>query len=119
MPYRPGQKDLYPPNWQEISHYIRFVRAGGQCEWIDQNGQRCTRRHGEPIPGNARGSKTILTTAHLDHNPANCAYDNLKAYCQMHHLRYDAPMHARNAALTRAGQRQEQERQLYGGATLF
>jgi hypothetical protein len=23
----------YPSNWKEISHHIRFVRAGGCCEW--------------------------------------------------------------------------------------
>lgn len=48
-----------------------------------------------------RVSKIVLTIMHLDHDPGNCADDNLKAACQMHHLRYDAKFHAQNAAVTR------------------
>jgi hypothetical protein len=53
-----------------------------------------------------------LTVAHLDHDPANCAPDNLRALCAPCHLRYDAQHHARSASHTRymiesdAGQRQ-------------
>ena len=36
----------YPPDWKEISHYIRFVRAGGKCEHPD-----CGVKHG------ARGAR--------------------------------------------------------------
>lgn len=39
--------------------------------------------------------RVVLTTAHLDHDPANCALDNLRYWCQLHHLRYDAPRKAR------------------------
>lgn len=28
----PMDKSKYPPNWDEISHQIRFDRAGGRCE---------------------------------------------------------------------------------------
>jgi len=35
----------------------------------------------------------ILTTAHLDHNPANNADDNLRLLCQWCHLHYDGPHH--------------------------
>lgn len=31
----------------------------------------------------------VLTTAHLDHNPENCDYSNLKAMCQKCHNNYD------------------------------
>lgn len=31
----------------------------------------------------------VLTVAHLDHNPENCADDNLKAMCQRCHNNYD------------------------------
>lgn len=34
----------------------------------------------------------VLTVAHLDHDPSNCAEDNLKALCQRCHNRYDAKM---------------------------
>ena len=35
------RKEAYPKNWPEISHYIRFVRAGGCCEHKD-----CGVKHG-------------------------------------------------------------------------
>ena len=49
---------------------------------------------GEPI-------KVVLTVAHLDHTPENCTDDNLRAWCQRCHLRYDAALHRRNARSTR------------------
>jgi len=43
----------------------------------------------------------VLTVAHLNHQPEDCADVNLKAMCQRCHLRYDVPHHQRNAAATR------------------
>jgi 5-methylcytosine-specific restriction endonuclease McrA len=38
----------------------------------------------------------VLTVAHLDHQPENCADpENMKALCQRCHNRYDAPMRRR------------------------
>lgn len=48
-----------------------------------------------------REVKVVLTVAHLDHTPENCADENLKALCQRCHLVYDAKHHAKNAAATR------------------
>ena len=46
--------------------------------------------------------KVVLTIAHIyDHNPMACGDDNLQALCQRCHLILDAPLHARNAAITR------------------
>lgn len=45
--------------------------------------------------------RIVLTVAHLDHTPENCADENLKALCQRCHLVYDAKHHAKNAAATR------------------
>lgn len=36
--------------------------------------------------------RVVLTVAHLDHIPENCADDNLRAWCQRCHNIYDAPM---------------------------
>jgi len=96
----PFDRSKYPSNWDEISHQIRFVRAGGQCEAKDLvvdvldvldgsvRYERCQAKHGEPHP--ITGSKVVLTTAHLeDENPLNCDPSNLAAYCQKHHLAYD------------------------------
>ncbi|MCJ7738946.1 MAG: hypothetical protein MUQ10_16795 [Anaerolineae bacterium] len=88
----PMNRSLYPPDWDEISRRIRFERAKGACEI-------CGALHGQPHP--ETGSTVVLTTAHLDHNPAHCTDTNLLALCQRCHLRYDAGLHAHNAAATR------------------
>lgn len=87
----PFHKERYPKNWKEISLRIR-ERAGGKCEF-------CGAENYKPHP--ITGSKVILTVAHLDHNPQNCADENLKALCQRCHLKYDARHHAKNASITR------------------
>jgi hypothetical protein len=104
MPVNPANKKRYPPEWPAISRRIRFERAGGQCEWVE-DGVRCEARNGQPNP--VTGSKVVLTVAHLDHTPENCEEANLGAYCQLHHLRLDARHHAKNAAETRRKRQQE------------
>lgn len=56
---------------------------------------------GSDVPPNARWTRIILTVAHLDHQPENCAPENLRALCQRCHLAYDADLHKANAAATR------------------
>lgn len=36
--------------------------------------------------------RIVLTVAHLDHQPENCADENLRAWCQRCHNKYDAAM---------------------------
>lgn len=43
----------------------------------------------------------VLTIAHLDHMPENCADENLRALCQRHHLAHDHAMHMANSQATR------------------
>jgi 5-methylcytosine-specific restriction endonuclease McrA len=113
MPIRPENKARYPKNWKEIRERI-LSRAGqrrtesgvvmlhARCEW-------CGVRNHAFGTRNARGNfyemgmteadvahlegervvKIILTIAHLDHTPENCADDNLAALCQRCHNRYD------------------------------
>lgn len=45
--------------------------------------------------------RIVLTIAHLDHQPENCAPENLRALCQRHHLAYDHDHHRANAQATR------------------
>jgi hypothetical protein len=103
MPIRPENKNRYPKNWTDISNYIRFERAGGQCECAGECGRghqgRCPNRHGQPAYNT--GSVVILTAAHLDHTPEKCGEDDLKAMCQGCHLAYDADHHAQTARRTR------------------
>lgn len=129
MPIRESEKARYPKDWPAISQAAR-QRAGDRCEFCGvRNGWRggrdetgkffeagylgCNRALPEPgqwawctDPNNGQRKnlriiRIVLTVAHLDHTPENCADENLKALCQRCHLIYDAKHHARNAAETR------------------
>lgn len=115
MPARPENAALYPPDWPSISLAVRS-RAGWRCEecgvenrawgWRDSSGafHRVRARplkdagYGRPpfelrIGDNVvRIIEIVLTAAHLNHNPADCRQENLRAWCQRCHLIYDAPM---------------------------
>jgi len=118
MPIKKENAHKYPRNWKtEIVPAVR-ARSGNKCEWPG-----CGLENHSWIVRNQDGSadklvcqpfdydmyeseggrvvKVILTTAHLDHNPENCDLSNLRHWCQMHHLRYDAKHHAETAKETR------------------
>ena len=95
----PMQRHLYPPDWEAISASIR-ERAGNRCEWPG-----CGLEQGAIVEGKRGPYRVVLTCAHLDHNPANCDPANLRAWCQPHHLAYDARHHAESAAATRRQRR--------------
>lgn len=86
MPIRHENRARYPKDWPAISRRIRFERAGNRCE-------ECGAENYQPHP--VTGSRVILTVAHLDHRPENCADENLRAWCQRCHNAYDAPMRRR------------------------
>lgn len=101
MPIRPENRGRYPADWKAISERVRFTRAQGRCECDGRCGRpgdhlsadgRCKNRHG--APAYVTGSVVVLTTAHLDHTPENCADENLMAMCQGCHLHYDRDHHA-------------------------
>lgn len=116
MPIRPENRGRYPADWTAISQRIRFDRAAGRCECDGRCGrpshhlhptdQRCRNRHGEKAW--VTRSIVILTTAHLDHTPENCADENLMAMCQGCHLHYDRDHHAETRRLTLADPGQAQ-----------
>lgn len=96
MPIRPERKHLYPRDWREISHRVRFVRAKGRCEFkVPKRARlvRCTARQGLPHP--ITGSIVVLTVAHLNHDESDCRDENLLAGCQRCHLHYDRHHHAK------------------------
>jgi 5-methylcytosine-specific restriction endonuclease McrA len=82
MPIRVENRDRYPADWKAISLAVR-ERAGQRCEW-------CPAENGKPHP--VTGSRVVLTVAHLNHKPEDCAPENLRALCQRCHNTYDAPM---------------------------
>jgi len=127
MPIKPENKARYPANWKEIRAAI-LERAHDCCEQCKvPNRERIARGAGRFVDtyqmndanvycsntgehlGRVRMSEyelknmvdIVLTIAHLDHVPENCAQDNLKALCQRCHLRYDAEHHAETARQTR------------------
>jgi hypothetical protein len=125
MPIKAENKARYPANWQKIRERI-LKRAGNCCEQCKApNGVTVLRgifrdKDRYQLPdGEVRDAengwlvclrqptfeglavKIVLTIAHLDHVPEHCDDDNLKALCQLHHLRYDAKHHAETARQTR------------------
>lgn len=88
----PMQRDAYPADWDDIALRIKHA-----VDWVCQRcGMQC-RRPGEPFDTHRR----TMSVMHLDHNPANCAPENLQPACSRCHLQYDAKHHAQNAAKTR------------------
>ena len=97
MPIKAENRARYPKDWKRIADAIR-ERAQQQCEGSPAYPD-CRAPNGEPHP--VTGSRVVLTVAHLDHTPENCADDNLRAWCQRHHLAYDAEHHKITAYRTR------------------
>lgn len=102
MPIRPENRSRYPANWKEISAAIK-ERARNRCECRGECGRgthagRCPNKQGLQAYGS--GSTVVLTIAHLDHIPENCAPSNLKAMCQACHLHYDREHHAQTRRRT-------------------
>lgn len=101
MPIRPENKARYPANWKQIRARIlkRAERIHGiphceECgvpnhEWIER-----TETGWKLSIADLGGIYIVLTIAHLDHTPENCTDENLRAWCQRCHNRYDAPMRA-------------------------
>lgn len=81
MPIRAENRARYPKDWKLRSHFVRFVRAKGLCEW-------CGAKHGLPHP--ITGSIVVLTAAHVfDDRPEASSLLNLAALCQRCHNRHD------------------------------
>ncbi|HWL81203.1 MAG TPA: hypothetical protein VNR89_09630 [Roseomonas sp.] len=124
MPIRPELRWLYPIDWAQLSHAIRFGRAGGRCEqcrrphgiviqclpdgrwregedgrWRDGEGRRCAAATPEELAA-LRHSRVVLAAAHLDHDPTNNHPRNLRSLCQRCHMLHDRPYHLAQRRLT-------------------
>ena len=111
MPIKPENRARYPKDWPAIRARI-LARAGNACEKCKApNRTRIARGAGKDEGtymldtaevfcadtgqhlGSCRHSDyqlarmvdVVLTIAHLDHTPENCADDNLRAWCQRCH----------------------------------
>lgn len=114
----PMNRSLYPPNWEELSANLKD-EVGQRCEqcgipngiyiyrnkfnpakWISAvDDEDELYYHRTEYPRNPH--QVVLTTAHLDHNPANNERSNLRVLCQRCHLIYDLPHHQENSKKTR------------------
>jgi 5-methylcytosine-specific restriction endonuclease McrA len=130
MPIKPENLSRYPANWPQIRADV-LERARHRCEFCGVanyalGGRMRSGRFlralplGErrlglewPEPGSwawcgsdgvrdyLRIIRIVLTVAHLDHTPENCALENLRALCQRCHLAHDLAHHLQNAYATR------------------
>jgi len=96
----PFHRQAYPADWEQISLYVRFIRAAGACE-------QCGAWNGYPNPETA--ARVMLTVSHTDHDVTHNDLGNLQALCQACHLRHDAQLHAQHARQTRT------RRQIHAG----
>lgn len=106
MPIHKDLKSLYPDNWDEISAGIKAEQDHkcAECGVPDRififrfSQEADSWRNVDDIKANEfpAGAPVyiILTTAHIDQNPANNNRNNLKALCQMCHNRLDGPHRA-------------------------
>ena len=101
MPIKKENKALYPANWKEIREDI-LARAQNKCEFCGVRNHIIR-----------RNAFIVLTIAHMDHRPENCAPENLKALCQLCHNQYDAKHRAENRAKTLAAKKAQLG--LFGG----
>jgi hypothetical protein len=127
MPIKPENRHRYPSDWKQIRARI-LERAGDCCErckapnltiiargegrhagtYMTDDAEVIDAETGENLGQCRMGDysvshmvRIVLTIAHLDHTPENCADDNLRAWCQRCHLRYDAEHHAETRAVSR------------------
>jgi 5-methylcytosine-specific restriction endonuclease McrA len=98
MPIRPENTARYPADWPAISLAVK-QDADWRCEGSPAYPD-CRAAHGFDHP--ATGATVVLTVGHLDHCPENCARENLRAWCQRCHNKYDQSHRQRTAAGTKA-----------------
>jgi hypothetical protein len=90
MPIRPENLPFYPIDWVQLSESVRFRRAGGRCEG-------CGIAHGTKV---SETYTVRLACCHLNHDLADCRPQNLKAFCQVCHLKHDREEHRRQRRIT-------------------
>ena len=78
---RKGKRIPGPEPWAKDVWWKHVIRSGGR-------------------PPEIRESVVILQTAHLDHDPTNCADENIAALCQFCHAEYDAAHRMDSASIS-------------------
>lgn len=99
MRWLPVEGNTPPTTAQDLA----FFYAGEGC---DHRGQPWTYKQARDFVGlwwwgEKHPIVIVLTVAHLNHDPADCRLENLRAMCQRHHLAYDHDHHRANSQATR------------------
>jgi len=111
------KRELYPADWEQLTAQLKD-EVGQCCEqcgvenhvwiyrnkldpskWIGVDQEEELYYHRTLYP--TKPHEVVLTTAHLDRNPANNERSNLRVLCQRCYLVYDSPHHVENARQTR------------------
>lgn len=89
-----GRKN-FPNECQAPNHTVVHRSLSNPEQWheLEQLNEDCA-------PW-TRSVRIVLTIAHLDHMPENNDPENLRALCQLCHLRYDREHHAKTRSLAR------------------
>jgi hypothetical protein len=106
MPIRPRERRALPEGLEgdQLRHPRALRRPVRMHRRVrSASGARRPAALQEMNGASALGMKgwVMLTVAHLNHTPADCRDENLKAMCQRCHLRYDVEHHQKNASATR------------------
>lgn len=104
--------------WHPISGSGPVDAAGWGQSWPDlqmlphREAKAFAEVENESLVIDTRAIVIVLTVAHLNHEPADCRPDNLRAWCQRHHLAYDQEHHLQTAYATRMARRGNLELEL-------
>jgi len=102
MPISAEKMTRYPggstrsPEWLAFRAFVLF-RAGNRCEGTPQHPD-CRIPNGAL---SARGTKVVLTIAHMDHDASHADPERCRALCNRCHLNWDRDRHVANAAANR------------------
>lgn len=88
----PIDRRRYHRRWSLISRLVRYRRALNRCE-------HCGARGGTDHP--ITGKVIQLGCAHLDQDPGNNRFHNLRCLCRACHLAYDRRYNIGKAIITR------------------
>jgi len=102
----------YPKNWKTEIRPAVLERANNCCEtcgvknesiiWRNPKNKEQFKYWPEGMESEAwtldgmKSTRIILTIAHLNHDTTDNRMENLKAMCQLHHLRHDSVFHSEN-----------------------
>ena len=87
--------------WRKVmGRFTWFEQVRGMTTWREAS-QRAAELFHDDSEESPRPTVIVLTVAHLNHQPEDCRPENLRAWCQRHHLAYDHDHHRTNAQVTR------------------